>query len=104
MNLLRIHASPGRSAAFILSWFLFAAGVTTYFYLAQQRHRDNPDDRIMPTAAQMIGSFQDAALKPADEEEVQDDSSSTPPLAARIRASMLWKDTTATGRRFLISV
>ena len=103
MNLLRIHASPGRSAAFILSWFLFAAGITSYFYLAQQRHRENPDDRIMPTAAQMIGSFQDAALKPAEEEEAQD-GSDTLPLAARIRSSMLWKDTMATGRRFLISV
>jgi NitT/TauT family transport system permease protein len=103
MNLLRIHASPGRSAAFVLSWFLFAAGVTSYFYLAQQRHRDNPDDRIMPTAAQMIGSFEDAALKPAEEEEVQDGADALP-LSARIRSSMLWKDTMATSRRFLISV
>jgi NitT/TauT family transport system permease protein len=103
MSLLRIHASPGRSAAFVLSWFLFAAGVTSYFYLSQQRHRDNPDDRIMPTAVQMVSSFTDAALKPAEEEEVQE-GSETLPLAARIRSSMLWKDTTATGRRFLISV
>jgi NitT/TauT family transport system permease protein len=103
MSLLRIHDSPGRSAAFILSWFLFAAGITSYFYLSQQRHRDNPDDRIMPTAMQMISSFQDAALKPAEEEEVQE-GSETLPLATRIRSSMLWKDTMATARRFLISV
>ena len=41
----------------------------SYFYLAQQRHRDNPDDRVMPTAAQMVHAFSDAALKPAEEEE-----------------------------------
>jgi NitT/TauT family transport system permease protein len=103
MSLLRIHSSPGRSTAFVLSWFLFAAGVTSYFYLAQQRHHDNPDDRIMPTATQMVTSFEDAALKPAEEEEAQD-GADTLPLVARIRASMLWKDTMATSRRFLISV
>jgi NitT/TauT family transport system permease protein len=103
MSLLRIHASPGRSAVFVLSWFLFAAGITSYFYLAQQRHRENPDDRIMPTAAQMIRSFQDSTLKPAEEEEVQD-GVDAPSLLTRVRSSMLWKDTTSTGRRFLISV
>jgi NitT/TauT family transport system permease protein len=102
MSVLRIHASPGRSTAWILSWILFAAGITTYFYVAQQRHRENPDDRVMPTAGQMIHAFQDAALKPAEEDQTIEEETAT--LLTRVRSSMLWKDTFASGRRFLISV
>lgn len=57
MSLLRIHAQPGRAVSLVLSWFLFAAGITTYFYVAIERHRDNPDDRVMPTIAQMVQAF-----------------------------------------------
>ncbi len=103
MSLLRIHAQPARATAWTLSWLLFAAGVMSYFYASQQRHRENPDDRVMPTLAQMVRGFSDAALKPSDEEEIQD-STAPQSLAARLRNSMLWKDSVATGRRFLISV
>ncbi len=102
MSFLRIHAQPGRTAIWTLSWSLFAAGIVLYFYVAQQRHRENPDDRVMPTIAQMVRGFSDAALKPAAEEEVQAASGSS--LLARFRTSMLWTDTLASGRRFLISV
>ena len=103
MSLLRIHAQPGRGATWALSWFLFAAGVTLYFYTAQQRHRENPDDRVTPSVAQMLQAFKDAASKPS--EEVQADDASAPqPLWDRIRTSMLWTDSVATGRRFLVSV
>ena len=102
MSFLRIHASPGRSTAWILSWILFAVGITGYFYVAQQRHRENPDDRVMPTAGQMIRAFQDAALKPAEEDQTVEEGTAT--LLTRVRSSMLWKDTIASGRRFLISV
>jgi NitT/TauT family transport system permease protein len=102
VSVLRIHAQPGRSTVWILSWFLFAVGMVLYFYVAQERHRQNPDDRVMPTIAQMVRGFEDAALKPAEEEEVQATSASS--LGARIHSSMLWKDTQASGRRFLISV
>jgi NitT/TauT family transport system permease protein len=85
-----------------LSWFLFAAGVAWYFFAAQQRHRENPDDRVTPTMTQMFRAFGDAALKPSDEEAQDSGASST--LLARLRTSMLWEDTQATSRRFLISV
>lgn len=103
MSFLRLHASPNRSTAWMLSWFLFVAGITSYFYVAHQRHLDNPDDRVMPTAAQMVHAFEDATLKPAEEDNV-DDVAAPAPLLTRIRASMLWKDTVATGRRFLFSI
>jgi NitT/TauT family transport system permease protein len=102
VSFLRIHAQLGRTAVWTLSWFLFAAGIIVYFYVAQQRHRENPDDRVMPTIAQMVRGFSDAALKPAEEEEAQATGASS--LLTRFRASMLWKDTVASGRRFLISV
>ena len=101
MSFLGIHAQPGRSTAWTLSWFLFAAGVILYFFVAQQRHRENPDERVMPTIAQMARGFADAALKPSEDEAPVSDELSLP---ARIRSSMLWKDTAASGRRFLISV
>ncbi len=102
MSWLRIHAPPGRAAGWTLSWCLFAAGVALYFYAAGERHRENPDDRVMPTIAQMVRGFSDAALKPAGEEEARTTSGSS--LVARFRGSMLWMDTLASGRRFLISV
>jgi NitT/TauT family transport system permease protein len=102
MSFLRIHAQPGRRVSWILSWLLFASGITAYFYIAIERHRDNPDDRVMPTISQILQGFHDAALKPAEEDEAPAEAPQT--LWARISSSMLWKDSTATGRRFLISV
>jgi NitT/TauT family transport system permease protein len=102
VNFLRIHAQPGRTVVWTLSWFLFATGMALYFYVAQQRHRENPDDRVMPTIAQMARGFSDAALKPAEEEEAQAAGGSS--WLSRFGNSMLWKDTRASGRRFLISV
>ena len=55
----------------MLSWFLFAAGVAAYFYLAQQRHPDNPDDRShADRRSDGSSAFDDAALKPSEDEEV----------------------------------
>ena len=103
MSFFHIHSHPSRTAGLVLSWFLFGAGIVSYFYVAQKRHRDNPDDRVTPTVIQMVRAFQDAALKPAEEEEVREGAESQP-MITRIRASMLWKDTMATSRRFLISI
>jgi NitT/TauT family transport system permease protein len=102
MKFLHIHEPPARTTAWALSWLFFAVGITTYFYAAQQRHRENPDERVMPTAIQMAQSFTDAALKPAEDDALESDA----PISAwtRIHSSMLWKDTMATSRRFLISV
>jgi NitT/TauT family transport system permease protein len=86
----------------ILSWTLFAAGLASYFWISSARHRENPDDRVMPTLAQMSQSFIDATLKPAEEDTAEDAASQS--LLTRVHNSMLWKDTQATGRRFFISL
>ncbi len=101
MSFFKIDAQPARLPAWALSWFLFAAGVTAYFYAAEQRHRENPDDRVMPTVTQMVRAFQDAAAKPAEGTDAPDQPQS---VWERVRSSMLATDTLATARRFLISV
>jgi NitT/TauT family transport system permease protein len=102
VSVLQIHAHPSRTTVWILSWFLFATGIVSYFSVSRDRHRENPDDRVMPTLRQMGQGFVDAALKPADDEAAANASQQS--LVARVRNGMLWKDTMATGRRFLISM
>lgn len=103
MSVLQIHAQPGRVAVQALSWFLFAVGLAAYFWISTARHRENADDRVTPTLLQMGKGFADAILKPAEEDEVTADADGQP-LLTKIRHSMLWKDTEATGRRFAISL
>ena len=51
---LLIHAKPEpRLVLRSLSWFLFAAGIAAYLWVADARHRENPEDRVTPTVAQM---------------------------------------------------
>lgn len=103
MSVLQIHAQPSRTTVWVLSWMLFAAGLASYFWVSRGRHLDNPDDRVMPTLRQMAQGFIDAALKPAEDDEVSADADRQS-VIEKIRHSMLWKDTIATGRRFLISM
>jgi NitT/TauT family transport system permease protein len=103
VSVLEIHAHPGRTTACILSWLLFAAGITAYFRTSSERHRENPDDRVTPTLAQMGQAFVDAALKPPEDAQAQGDAEPQT-FVARFLDSMLWKDTKATARRFLYSM
>jgi NitT/TauT family transport system permease protein len=92
-----IHAKPGRAATFLLSWALFAGGIALYLYVAHARHLDNPEDRVTPTLTQMTHGIVNAALRPADDDELQTAGGG---VWEQFRGSMLWKDTKATGRRF----
>ena len=69
-GLLQIYAKPSRTWTLTLSYFLFVAGILSYFYVAAQRHRDNPEERVAPTLQQMVQGFYDAALKPAEEDGI----------------------------------
>lgn len=97
-----VHTKPGPFSAATLSWILFIVGIGLYLYSAEARHRANPDDRIMPTIAQMTRGMVDAALKPAEDDDAQ--VAENAPLWDRFRQSMLWKDTKATGLRFAYSM
>jgi len=96
-----IHAKPGRHTTLVLSWFLFVAGVSLYFYTSGARHRENPEDRVTPTIAQMAAGMRDAVLRPAEDDEPLAEGAS---LLETVRHSMLWKDTRATGLRFIYSM
>jgi NitT/TauT family transport system permease protein len=98
---LLIHAKPKRTLAALLSWSLFAVGIAAYFYVANARHHQNPEDRVMPTVAQMVRGMSDAVLKPAEDDESQTQAA-TP--VQRFLNSMLWNDTKATSRRFFYSM
>jgi NitT/TauT family transport system permease protein len=98
---LLIHSKPSRSLALVLSWVSFAAGIAAYFAVAHARHRENPEDRVMPTIVQMARGMFDAALKPAEDDEAQAAGGS---IVERFLGSMLWKDTKATSRRFVYSM
>src|SRR5580692_6755563 len=100
-GLLSIYAKPSRAWSLLLSWTLFITGIGAYLYVSHARHLDNPEDRVMPTVAQMARGMYDAALRPAEEDEAQPADGS---LAQRFLNSMLWKDTKATSRRFILSM
>jgi len=101
VGFLLIHAKPHRTSAMLLSWALFVSGIALYHYVAQQRHRDNPEERVTPTIAQMARGMYDAALKPAEDDEQSAEGGT---MLQRFQNSMLWKDTKATSRRFIYSM
>src|SRR4051812_27653660 len=98
---LLIHAKPTRTWSAVLSWFLFLAGIAAYLWVSGARHRENPEDRVTPTIAQMGSGMYNAIMQPAEEDE-------TGPVEggfwAKLSHSMLWKDTLATSRRFVYSL
>jgi NitT/TauT family transport system permease protein len=98
MSLLNIHAKPSRGACWAMSWFLFAVGVGLYFYTAQKRHQENPDDRVVPTLAQLGSGIYQAAMNPDSDEASGAEGQSG---FERFRNGMLWKDTVASARRFI---
>ncbi len=101
VGFLLIHAKPHRTSAMLLSWALFVTGMVAYLYVAHQRHRDNPEERVTPTIAQMARGMYDAALKPAEDDEQPAEGGT---MLQRFQNSMLWKDTKATSRRFIYSM
>ncbi len=100
--MLRIFSAPNRSVGAVLSWTLFALAIILYLKTAHNRHIENPDDRIVPTLQQLGSGFTQAALKPAEEDDV--DLGEHPSFEQQLVHGMLWKDTAASGKRFMISL
>ena len=98
--MFRVFASPNRMTALSLSWLLFAGCLWIYLATARTRHVANPDDRIVPTVTQLAKGFSRAALTPADSAEAADELRKG--VLTRLSRGMLWSDTVASGRRFLI--
>jgi NitT/TauT family transport system permease protein len=98
---LLINARPGRVWSATLSWFLFATGIAAYLWVAEARHRENPEDRVTPTIVQMAKGMYGAVMQPAEEDE---QTAAEGGWLAQVSRSMLWKDTRATARRFVYSL
>jgi NitT/TauT family transport system permease protein len=95
----RIDARPGRLTTWLLSWVLFAAGITLYFNASRIRHAENPEDKVAPNLSQLTQGFMSAVLNPDGDQEVNPDDANAP-LAKRFLHSMLWTDTVASAKRF----
>jgi NitT/TauT family transport system permease protein len=93
MKLLAINAEPGKVSTLILSWILFAVGIGFYFYTSAARHKENPDDRVVPTIAQLGEGLHDAAFGTPEDAAGRG-------MVARFFDSMLWTDTVASAKRF----
>jgi NitT/TauT family transport system permease protein len=65
------------------------------------RPQENPEDRVVPSAAQLMQGIHASVLEPAAEDDPVDADA---PLLFKLTHSMLWKDTVASGRRFLIAL
>lgn len=100
-DLAGIQVRPSRLWTQSLGWMLFAIGIAFYVHLSVQRHHDNPSDRVMPNIHQLYNGVAASVLQPAEEDEPLDPGAST---WQKIHSSMLWKDTAASARRFLVSL
>lgn len=100
-DLVGIQVRPSRLWTQSLGWVLFVIGIALYAHLAIVRHQENPDDRVAPTARQLWEGIKTAALQPAEEDDPLDPDAT---LWQHIQSSMLWKDTAASLRRFLIAL
>ncbi len=94
-----IDARPGRHTYLFLSSLLFLLLVVAYNVGSHIRLQDNPRDKIMPSLGQMADGIKRVAL-PMQPPEGKDE------LTPKQQKDQyrLWKDTWATGKRFLISV
>jgi NitT/TauT family transport system permease protein len=100
-DLVGIQVRPSRLWTQSLGWVLFVVGIAMYAHLSYVRHKENPYDRVAPTLHQLYAGIMTAALQPAEEDMPLDPGAT---LWQHIRYSMLWKDTVASSRRFLIAM
>jgi NitT/TauT family transport system permease protein len=84
-----------------LSWILFLIGIFTYTQFSIIRHKENPEDRVIPSGAQLWQGIKASVLEPAEEDDAFDPEAST---FQRVTHSMLWKDTVSSSRRFFIAI
>ena len=84
-----------------LSWVLFLIGIFTYTQFSVARHKENPEDRVIPSGAQLWQGIKASVMEPAEVDDALDSGAST---YQRVTHSMLWKDTVSSSRRFFIAI
>jgi len=96
-----IQGRPRRFWTQSLSWVLFLVGIFTYSQFSVVRHKENPEDRVVPSAKQLWQGIKASVLEPAEEDDALDPSAS---VYQRVTHSMVWKDTVSSSRRFFIAI
>src|ERR1700735_1601394 len=97
-----IQARPNRLLAQAISCVLFVVCIGLYMHTSVARHRENAEDRVVPSGHQLVAGIRSAVLEPAEEDDyIPADNAST---WERLRHSMIWKDTASSGGRFFISL
>jgi NitT/TauT family transport system permease protein len=97
---IQTRPHPLLSQAF--SCLLFVVCIGLYMQTSIARHRENPEDRVVPNATQLIAGIKTSVLEPAEEDDyIPADNAS---IWERLQHSMIWKDTASSGRRFFISL
>jgi NitT/TauT family transport system permease protein len=100
-HLADIQGRPRRLWTQSLSWVLFLIGIFTYTQFSVVRHKENPEDRVIPSGAQLWQGIKASVLEPAEEDDALDPGATT---FERVRHSMIWKDTVSSSRRFFIAI
>jgi len=100
-HLADIQGRPRRLWTQSLSWVLFLIGIFAYTQFSIVRHKENPEDRVIPSGTQLWQGIKASVLEPAEEDDSLDPSATT---FQRITHSMIWKDTVASSRRFFIAI
>jgi len=96
-----IQTRPRKLWTQSLSWVLFLVGIFTYTQFSISRHKENPEDRVIPSGAQLWQGIKASVLEPAEEDDALDPGAST---FQRVTHSMLWKDTISSSRRFFVAI
>ena len=96
-----IQGRPRRLWTQSLSWVLFLVGIFAYTQFSIARHKENPEDRVIPSSAQLWQGIKASVLEPAEEDDALDASATT---WQRVSHSMVWKDTVSSSRRFFIAI
>jgi NitT/TauT family transport system permease protein len=101
-NPFDIQARPNRLLAQALSCLFFVVCIGLYMHTSASRHRENPEDRVVPNATQLAAGIHASVLEPAEEDDyIPADNASK---WERFRHSMIVKDTISSGRRFFIAL
>jgi NitT/TauT family transport system permease protein len=100
-HLADIQGRPRRLWTQSLSWVLFLIGIFAYTQFSIVRHKENPEDRVIPSGTQLWQGIKASVLEPAEEDDALDPSATT---FQRITHSMIWKDTVSSSRRFFIAI
>jgi NitT/TauT family transport system permease protein len=96
-----IQGRPRKLWTQSISWVLFLVGIFTYTQFSIIRHKENPEDRVVPSGTQLWQGIKASILEPAEEDDALDPGATT---YQKLTHSMLWKDTVSSSRRFFIAI